>query len=244
MRDNRFTPSKRGIGGEPGGVDRADRGSHHHVRLEAALGQSAQHTDLDRARLPPPAKTREAGEPHDGSQRYRGNFVRGLGIREPVGGNGQTEAVPNMEEQMAKVNLGRVLLAGLVGTAAMTMLMLGAPFMGMPKMPIGNMLGGFLHIGPAAGWAMHFVIGVTLAIIYAGWVAGHLPGGPALRGALYGTGVFLLAQLVVMPMMGAGVFSGGNVLMIGGSLMGHLVYGALVSLVYGGRTEALQLTPV
>ncbi len=139
---------------------------------------------------------------------------------------------------MAKVNPGRGLLAGVVGTAGITMLMLGAPLMGMPRMPIGEMLGTFLHIGSTAGWAMHVVIGLVLALIYAAWFAARLPGGPALRGAIYGFGVFLLAQLVVTPMMGGGVFSGGNMAMIAGSLMGHLVYGALVGAVYGGGAKA------
>lgn len=143
---------------------------------------------------------------------------------------------------MAKLNLGRGLVAGVVGTAAITMLMLGAPRMGMPKMPIGDMLGSFLHIGSAAGWVMHVVIGLVLALIYAGWFAIRLPGGPVLRGATYGFGVFLLAQLVVTPMMGAGVFSGGNMPMIAGSLMGHLVYGALVGAVYGGPAKVGELS--
>jgi hypothetical protein len=135
---------------------------------------------------------------------------------------------------MSQVNLGRGIAAGAVGTAAITMLMLGAPLMGLPKMPIGEMLGSFLHIGSAAGWAMHVVIGLVLALIYAGWFASRLPGGPAVSGAIYGFGVFLVAQLAVTPMMGGGVFSGGNIPMIMGSLMGHLVYGALVGAVYGG----------
>jgi uncharacterized protein DUF6789 len=143
---------------------------------------------------------------------------------------------------MANLNVGRGLAAGVVGTAAITMLMLGAPLMGMPKMPIGEMLGSFLHIGAAAGWAMHVIIGLVLALIYGGWFAARLPGGPALRGAIYGTGVFLLAQLAVTPMMGGGVFSGGNVPMLAGSLMGHLVYGALVGLVYGPGTRGVQVS--
>lgn len=143
---------------------------------------------------------------------------------------------------MAKLNLGRGLLAGAVGTAAMTMLMLGAPLMGMPKMPLGEMLGGFLHIGTAAGWAMHVVIGLVLALIYGGWFATRLPGVPWLRGAIYGLGVFLLAQIVVTPMMGGGVFSGGNMAMIAGSLMGHLVYGVLVGAVYGSAATPSELS--
>ncbi len=139
---------------------------------------------------------------------------------------------------MAKVNFQRAVLAGIVGTAAMTMLMLVAPLMGMPRMAIGEMLGSFLRVGSAAGWAIHVVIGLVLAVIYAGWFAARLPGGPVLRGAIYGIGVFLVAQIVVTPMMGGGVFSGGNMAMIAGSLMGHLVYGALVGAVYGGAAQA------
>jgi len=130
--------------------------------------------------------------------------------------------------------------AGLVGTAAMTMLMLAAPLMGLPKMLIGEMLGSFLRIGSVAGWAMHLVIGLILATIYTTWVASRLPGAPALRGALYGFSVFLVAQVVVSPMIGGGVFSEGNAAMIAGSLMGHLVYGSVVGGLCGrvGASEA------
>lgn len=135
------------------------------------------------------------------------------------------------------MNAGRSVLAGAAGTAAMTALMLVAPMMGMPEMPIGEMLGSFLGIGTTLGWVMHGVIGLVLAAIYAAGFASRLPGPPAARGAVYGFLVFLLAQVVVTPMMAGGVFSGGNVAMIMGSLMGHLVYGAIVGAVYetGGR---------
>src|SRR5712664_3995029 len=133
---------------------------------------------------------------------------------------------------MPKLNLGRGIAAGAVGTAAITMIMLGAPLMGMPAMPIGDMLGSFLHIGSVAGWAMHVVIGLALALVYAGWFAARLPGGPALRGGIYGFGVFLVAQVVVTPMMGGGLFSGGNISIVAGSMLGHLVYGVMVGLIY------------
>jgi uncharacterized membrane protein YagU involved in acid resistance len=114
--------------------------------------------------------------------------------------------------------------------------------MSVPKMPIGEMLGSFLHIGSAAGWGMHVVIGLVLALIYAAWFAAWLPGGPAVRGAVYGLGVFLVFQLVVTPMMGGAVFSGGNLSMIMGSLVGHLAYGALVGAIYGAGTRQKELS--
>lgn len=86
---------------------------------------------------------------------------------------------------------------------------------------------------------MHAMIGLVLAAIYAALLAGRLPGAPALRGATFGFAVFLVAQVVVTPMMGGGVFSGGNMAMIGGSLMGHLVYGGVVGAIFGtvGRVQ-------
>jgi uncharacterized membrane protein YagU involved in acid resistance len=134
---------------------------------------------------------------------------------------------------MRAFKAGRAIAGGLAGTAAMTMLMLAAPMMGLPKMAIGEMLGSVMHIGTAAGWAMHGVIGVVLAVVYALGFAGRLPGPPVARGAAFGFGVFLLAQIAVTPMMGGGVFSGGNIPILMVSLMGHLVYGALVGVVYG-----------
>ncbi len=80
---------------------------------------------------------------------------------------------------------------------------------------------------------MHAAIGLVLAVIYGFVLGGRLLGAPALRGAVYGSLVFLVAQLVVMPMMGAGFFSGGAIAMIMGSLLGHLVYGSVVGTVYG-----------
>ena len=88
---------------------------------------------------------------------------------------------------MSRLNVGRLVAAGLAGTAAITMLMLAAPLMGFPPMPIGEMLGQFLRIGSAAGWAMHGVIGLMLATIYAAVLAARLPGPPAVRGAIYGS---------------------------------------------------------
>ena len=131
-----------------------------------------------------------------------------------------------------KLNLGKAALAGLVGTVVMTGLMLMAPKMGMPPMNIGAMLGSVMGGNVALGWAAHFMIGVVLALGYAAFFASRLPGPSAVRGALYSLLPWLMAQVVVMPMMGMGFFSG-SMIAAGGSLMGHLVYGLVLGLVYG-----------
>jgi hypothetical protein len=130
------------------------------------------------------------------------------------------------------MHAARALIAGVAGTAVMTMLMLGAPLMGLPRMPIGEMLGGFLRIGSTLGWAMHGAIGLMLAGLYAALSSQWLPGPAVLRGVVFGILVFLVAQLAVMPLMGAGVFSGGDGALIMGSLLGHLVFGGVVGALY------------
>ncbi len=141
---------------------------------------------------------------------------------------------------MYKVNASRIVLAGFAGTFAMTVLMLMAPLMGMPPMNIGELLGSVMGGSLVLGWVAHFMIGGVLAVIYAIVFAGRLPGPPVVRGATYSLLPWLMAQLVVMPMMGMGLFSG-SALAAGGSLMGHLVYGAVVGLLYGTAAESAHV---
>jgi hypothetical protein len=47
---------------------------------------------------------------------------------------------------MIRLKLGRALLAGIAGTAAMTALMWMAPAMGFPSMNIGEMLGSMKEV--------------------------------------------------------------------------------------------------
>jgi hypothetical protein len=55
--------------------------------------------------------------------------------------------------------------------------------------------------------------------------------------------LWLLAQLIVMPMMGGGVFSAkmGGLMTAIGSLIGHVAYGALLGAI-GGGVEAPTTT--
>src|SRR5260370_29396641 len=133
---------------------------------------------------------------------------------------------------MVKINVPKVVLAGVVGTSVMTALMLMAPLMGLPPMNIGQMLGSIMGGSTVAGWMAHFVIGTMLAGIYAVFFVQRLPGVPAVRGAIFALLPWLVAQVAVMPMMGAGLFSG-SMIAAGASLIGHIVYGAAVGAAYG-----------
>ncbi len=139
------------------------------------------------------------------------------------------------------MNVGRAAVAGLVGTAAMTALLLVEPSIGLPKIAMGQVLStslglttAHLAVGPALGWCLHFGIGVVLAVIYAAAFDARLPGPPVVRGAVYGAMVFVVAQVVFMPLVGGGLFSRGDLELITGSLLGHLLYGGVIGWSYHG----------
>jgi uncharacterized membrane protein YagU involved in acid resistance len=142
----------------------------------------------------------------------------------------------------AFVNARRAAVAGFIATAVVTTLWLVEPFLGLPRLAVGSMLSSplatvtaYVQISPAVGWTIHVVVGIALAMIYAAWLVDRLPGSPLIRGVLYGCAVFVVAQLTFMPLVGAGVFSRGEVPLLFGSLIGHVVYGGLVGFIYGRR---------
>jgi hypothetical protein len=133
-------------------------------------------------------------------------------------------------------NIGKTIGGGFAGTLVMTMMMyLVAPMMGL-NMDIAAMLGGMLGIGWAGGMLMHFVNGtIIFPLIYAFALHSRLPGGPALKGTAWGVILWLVAQTMVMPMAGAGLFSAamGGMMAAAGSLVGHVLYGALLGAIAG-----------
>ena len=135
-----------------------------------------------------------------------------------------------------KTKIQHAVLVGIVATAAMTMVMFVAPFMGMPKMNPAEMLAGMMGLPVFIGWIMHFMIGVIFALAYIFFLSGFLGkiSSKIGKGALFGFIVFVFAQ-VMMAVMGA--FMGGMpspagsmTLAILGSIIGHIVFGIVVTL--------------
>lgn len=128
-------------------------------------------------------------------------------------------------------NFSRAAAGGFVGTLAMTTMMyVVAPMMGL-HMDIAAMLGSVLGGSWAAGMMMHVVNGTLIfPAIFTFVLYRVLPGSPFVKGTLWGVGLWLMAQVVVMPMMGAGLFSAnaGGMMAAGGALVGHLLYGSLL----------------
>jgi len=151
---------------------------------------------------------------------------------------------------MERINVGKAILAGFIATLVMTMIMYMAPLMGMPKMDVAAMLGGMLsQTMPAPmsgawllGMVLHVVNGsVIFPLIFASVLDKHLPGAPWGRGVVWGLILWFISQAMVMPMMGAGLFSSQTpqpMMTVVGSLMGHIIYGAILGATYSAEPVA------
>jgi len=108
-----------------------------------------------------------------------------------------------------------------------------APMMGMPKMEAAAMLGTMMGGSIVLGWMAHFAIGIIFAYAYIYLLNAKLPiHNNYLRGALFGFIVFVFAQ-VFMAVMGAmgmapAMPKDNMMLMIIGSIMGHILYGIVL----------------
>lgn len=131
------------------------------------------------------------------------------------------------------------LIAGIVATAAMTVFTFMAPLMGI-EMNIPAMLAGTMGAPIFVGWIAHFMIGTILGVNYA---VIFLPNTKQLAGIksgmLFSLIPWLMAQIMVMPMMSlmnggtysSGLFSG-SVMIAMASLIGHLIFGVVLGLMY------------
>jgi uncharacterized membrane protein YagU involved in acid resistance len=132
----------------------------------------------------------------------------------------------------------KAVIAGVVGSLVMSAVgVYAAPMMGMERMNPADMLAGQMGGSMVIGWLGHLMVGAILAVIYALLFASRLPGPPAVRGAIFSLAPWLMAQLLVMPMMGMPVFSG-SMSMAMGSLIGHVIYGLVIGGMIGEGARA------
>jgi hypothetical protein len=82
---------------------------------------------------------------------------------------------------------------------------------------------------------IYFTGGLLWAIVYA-LVEPHLPGAPWKRGALFALLPAIVSLVVVLPLLGGGMLGlalGAGPLPVIGNLLLHLVYGAMLGVIYG-----------
>jgi len=130
----------------------------------------------------------------------------------------------------------KALIGGIIGTAVMSFVMMIAPMMGMPKMSPPAMLSMLMGVPIIVGWMMHFMIGIIFAMAYAFIFINviKMVGYNILKGAIFGIAVFIFAQ-IMMAIMGMMFpmppMEGSMILMMVGSIMGHVIFGITVAMI-------------
>ena len=127
------------------------------------------------------------------------------------------------------------LVAGIAATVVMTIVMMIAPMMGMPKMSPPAMMAGMMGMPIVVGWIMHFMIGIIFAASYIYLFQPKVKIGSKLfKGILFGITIFIFAQIAmaIMGAMAGGMPEpeGSMLPIIIGGVMGHVVFGIVVAL--------------
>ena len=132
--------------------------------------------------------------------------------------------------------LRQSLIGGIIGTAVMTIVMMIAPMMGMPKMNAASMLSMMMGVPIEVGWLMHFMIGIIFAMAYAFFFIKVVKkvSSNVLKGAIFGIAVFIFTQIAIaiMGAMMGGMppMEGSMMLMMIGSAIGHIFFGIVVAM--------------
>jgi uncharacterized membrane protein YagU involved in acid resistance len=132
--------------------------------------------------------------------------------------------------------IGRGVAAGFVATVVLSAMMLMKQSMGLiPELDPITMIAAMAGASsPAVGWIGHFVIGSIIWGISFAVVNPHLPGPYWLRGMVFAVGAWLMMMIVVMPMIGTGLFGFGLGIMAPGvTFLLHVVFGLVLGGVYG-----------
>lgn len=140
-----------------------------------------------------------------------------------------------------KPHIWRAIAGGFIGTVLLTLTMrFVAPMMGV-RMDIVAKLGEMTHTGMAGGILMHFLNGaVIFPLIYVYLLYRRLPGALWQKGLLWGVILWLGVEIVMVPMMGGGMFSTemGGMKAVLAALIGHLIYGVTFGGIAGAPAAA------
>ena len=125
----------------------------------------------------------------------------------------------------------RATVVGIAGTLAMTFYTFVAGYTHLPHADLRGMLSGFFHLNDVGAWVAYLGTGVVLAYAYHNYFRDRMPAHSWMRGVFFAFFAWLFVQVVAMPVMGHGFFSGGVTASVG-MFLGMACYGALVGFLY------------
>jgi len=131
------------------------------------------------------------------------------------------------------MNYIKMITAGLVATAVMTGFMLLAPFVGLPKMNVGVILGAWFGKSEVVGWILHAVIGIIMVLPYVFFFNHWIPvENKVARGTIYGIMIFVFSEIAftIINIWGQLSFvdKENMALMVFGNALAGMIYGTVL----------------
>lgn len=132
------------------------------------------------------------------------------------------------------MNIKAGILSAFIATVALSLLMVLKAMMGvMPELNAVAMLANMMNAPMIVGWIAHFMIGTIIWGLLFTFLVNKLPGCILLRALIFSNMAWLMMMLLVMPMVGAGLFG----LKLGimapiATLMLHLIWGLVLGFSY------------
>ena len=130
----------------------------------------------------------------------------------------------------------KAIVGGILGTAAMTLVLFGAPLVGIPELRPPQMLSAMFGFPILDGWLMHFMIGIIFAMMYVFVISKILKkiGSTMWKGTIFGVFAFIFGQIMI-TILGtlfteAPPIAGSIVHVMMESILGHLIFGIVVVL--------------
>ncbi len=124
----------------------------------------------------------------------------------------------------------RAIIVGLVATFAMSLLGFFFHQFGVPRLDWG-VLFSYLGVGMWLGYALLFVSGSLLAILYVFFFHERLPATSWKRGLFFALILWLITGMILTPYLGFGFFMG-NLSVAFGTLLNYMIYGTVLGYLY------------
>ncbi|MEX2260488.1 MAG: DUF6789 family protein [Bryobacteraceae bacterium] len=143
------------------------------------------------------------------------------------------------------IPIWRTLIGGFLSTILLTVLAFSGPVLNLPQLDYPSMFGAAFTgefatpLGGAwwVGLISHFILGaIVFPLIFTQFLYSYFPGAPWARGLSWGLALWLLSQVVLMPIMELGLFFSMTSKPLSYALagfIGHAVYGIVLGAVAG-----------
>jgi len=125
----------------------------------------------------------------------------------------------------------KALIAGIAGTVVMTVFSFVSHYLHLPKADFHGMIATYFKTGAAMTWVVYFGFGIVLAYLYGTFFKAKLPAHSWSRGIIYALILWGAMEIVLMPILGMGFFSG-SIAAAFAAFVGMALYGGTVGYLY------------